>query len=86
MRHVAAGVLGAILGIAAFLIGTIGMSLGSTFLETSLEDPSAIGAGGVGIVVSSGSVTIAAALGFGLGYYWSRRRAKTGRLLHDKTK
>jgi hypothetical protein len=83
LRHVAAGALGAILGVAAFLIGMIGISLGPTFLETSLDGPNTTGAGGVAIVVNSGSVIIAAVLGFGLGYYWSRRRAKAARPRRD---
>jgi hypothetical protein len=73
LRNVAAGVVGALLGIMAWVIAVVGIPLAMALVRTSRDGGGALG---VGVSVDTGSLTVAALAGFGVAYYWNTRRAK----------
>ena len=70
-RHLATGVLGAAFGVMAWLIAVVAIPIAIAVTRVSLDST---GAAGFGVSVDTGSLTLAAVVGFGLGYYWSTRR------------
>ena len=73
LRNLAAGILGAILGILVWLIAVLVIPLAWAFARTSLDNA---GVGAFFVSFGTGSVAIVAIAGFGVGYYWSARRTK----------
>jgi hypothetical protein len=76
LRSVAAGVVGAVLGIMAWVIAVVGIPLAMALVRESRDGGGALG---VGVSVDTGSLAVAALAGFGVAFYWSTRRAKSTR-------
>ena len=72
-RHIAAGVVGAAFGVMAWLIAVVVIPIA---IAVTLVSRDSTGAAGFGVSVDTGSLTLAALVGFGLGYFWSTRRVR----------
>jgi hypothetical protein len=73
LRHIRAGMLGAVFGVMAWLIAMVAIPIAIAVTRISLDST---GAGGVGFSIDTGALTLAALVGFGVGYYWSTRRVR----------
>jgi hypothetical protein len=65
LRSVAAGVVGAVLGIMAWVIAVVGIPLAMALVRESRDGGGALG---VGVSVDTGSLAVAALAGFGVAF------------------
>ncbi len=72
-RDVAAGFAGAVLTVIFWVGAALVFPIASAIVASRLDGT---GAGGAGAIVGSGSLAVAAIVGFAAGYYLSARRTR----------